>query len=47
MPKLKFNLEGEIDYKVNFLDVTIDREQNSLPVDIYRKPTTTDVIRTT
>jgi hypothetical protein len=44
MPKLKFNLEEELDYKINVMDVTICRKQNNLTVDIYRKSTTTDVM---
>jgi hypothetical protein len=44
MPKLKFNLEKKTDHKINFVDITISRKQNSLSVDIYRKPTTIDVI---
>jgi hypothetical protein len=43
-PKLEFTLERENDRKINFLDLTIYREQNRLSVDIYRKPTFTDVI---
>jgi hypothetical protein len=39
-----FTLEREKDRKINFLDITIDREQSKLSTDIYRKPKFTDVI---
>jgi len=45
LPKLKFSVEEEIDHKINFLDITIHRKRNNLSVDIYRKPSTTDVIK--
>jgi hypothetical protein len=41
---MKFTLEEEKDKKLNFLDITISKEQNIFSVDIFRKPTTTDVI---
>jgi hypothetical protein len=41
---LKFTLEKEEDCKINFLDITIHRENNKLSVEIYRKPTYTDSI---
>jgi hypothetical protein len=37
-------LEGETNHRINFLDVTICREQKRFSMDIYRKPTSTDVI---
>jgi hypothetical protein len=43
-PKLEFTLERETDLKMNFLDIIIYREADSLSVDIYRKPTFTYVI---
>jgi len=43
-PKLKFTLERETNRKINFLDITICRDQRSFCMDIYRKPTSTDVI---
>jgi hypothetical protein len=43
-PKFNFTLEKEENHKINFLDVTITRDPNKLSVDIYRKPTYTDVI---
>ncbi|GFG33545.1 hypothetical protein Cfor_01032 [Coptotermes formosanus] len=43
-PKLTFTSELEIDNKLNFLDITIHKQNNSLQATIYRKPTTTDCI---
>jgi hypothetical protein len=43
-PKLKFTIEKEVEQKINFLDITINREPNKMAIDIYRKPTYTDVI---
>ena len=43
-PKLEFTLERETNRRINFLDITICREQKSFSMDIYRKPTSTDVI---
>jgi hypothetical protein len=43
-PKLVFTLEEEINHKINFLDITIQREQHHITTSIYRKPTTTDSI---
>jgi hypothetical protein len=43
-PKLKFTIEKEIENKINFLDITINREPNKMSIYIYRKPTYTDVI---
>jgi hypothetical protein len=40
---LKFNLEKETDHKIKFLDISVYKK-NSLSIDIYRKPTTIDVI---
>ena len=33
-----------MEHKINFLDVTLNREPNKISIDIYRKPTYTDVI---
>jgi hypothetical protein len=41
-PKLKFTVETEIDRKLNYLDLSITRNQDNLKFNIYRKPTTTD-----
>jgi hypothetical protein len=38
-PKLKFTVEKEIEQKINFLDITINREPNKMSIDIYRNPT--------
>jgi hypothetical protein len=43
-PRLVFTLEGETNCKINFLDVTICREQKGFSIDIDRKPTSTEVI---
>jgi len=43
-PKLEFTLERETNHRISFLDITICREQKHFSVDIYRKPTSTDVI---
>ena len=43
-PKHKFTLEKEGERKINFLDPTLHREQNSFSIDIYRKTTFTDTI---
>jgi hypothetical protein len=42
-PNMKFTLEEE-ENKINYLDITITRKHDSLSFEIYRKPTTTDVI---
>ena len=44
MPKMKFTIEKERENTINFLDITIEKEQDKLIFDIYRKPTTTDSI---
>jgi hypothetical protein len=41
---MKFAIEKEIENKINFLDISIAKEQDKLTFDIYRKPTTTDSI---
>ena len=43
-PKLKFTLEEEQNNQINFLDITIKKNHKGLSFDIYRKPTTTDII---
>ena len=43
-PKLKFTIEEETERKLNFLDITIQREQHHIATSVYRKPTTTDTI---
>ena len=44
MPAIKFTIEKEIENKINFLDITIAKEQDKLTLDIYIKPTKTDSI---
>jgi hypothetical protein len=41
-PKLKFTLEIESNHKINFLDITIQKQDNKFKYSVYRKPTTTD-----
>jgi len=41
---IKFTLENETDGCINFLDFTIQNKDNKLLFNIYRKPTTTDII---
>jgi hypothetical protein len=43
-PKLKFNIEQQTSNKINYLDLSITKYQNNLEFEIYRKPTTTDLI---
>jgi formyltetrahydrofolate hydrolase len=40
---LQFKVTEEKDNKISFLDLLINRENNSLSIDIYRKPTKTDM----
>jgi hypothetical protein len=44
IPNMKFKFEKEEYNKINFLDITIAKGYDSLLFEIYRKPTTTDVI---
>jgi hypothetical protein len=44
VPNMNFTLEKEENNKINFLDITIAKEHDSISFGIYRKPTTTDVI---
>ena len=43
-PKLQFTLEDEQNSNINSLDFTIIETNNALSFDIYRKPTTIDII---
>ena len=43
-PNIKFTMEEETDNSINFLVVTIRKENNTLTFSVYRKPTTTDSI---
>ena len=42
--KINFTLEEEENNKINFLDITINKDQEDLRFEIYRKPTATDTI---
>jgi hypothetical protein len=41
---MNFTMEKEIDNKIDFLDVTIQKETDSLSFSVDRKPSTTDII---
>ena len=41
---MKFTIEKEVECKINFLDITISRDSEKLSIDIYRKPTGSDII---
>jgi len=43
-PNMEFSLDKKENNKINFLDITIAKRHDSLLFEIYRKPTTTDVI---
>jgi uncharacterized protein (DUF433 family) len=43
-PSLNFTLEREVDNKLNFLDISIIKTADRISFDIYRKPTTSDII---
>jgi hypothetical protein len=43
-PTIKFTIEKELHESVNFLDLTIHREEEKFLFSIYRKPTQTDII---
>jgi hypothetical protein len=43
-PKLKFTVEEQSDYTINFLDLTITNRNSTLDCSTLRKPTTTDTI---
>ena len=42
VPNLNFNLEEEVNNKINFLDVTITKNDSNLSFDINRKPSFRD-----
>jgi hypothetical protein len=44
IPNMKFTLEKEENNKINFLDITIPKNYDSISFEIYRKPTTTVII---
>jgi hypothetical protein len=41
---LHLTIENEQNNQINFLDVTISKENNLIKFDIYRKPTGTDIV---
>jgi hypothetical protein len=41
---MQFNVEEENNNQLNFLDITIKKDNNWINFDIYRKPMTTDII---
>jgi hypothetical protein len=41
---MKFTLEKEENYKINFLDSTIAKDYDGLSFEVHRKPATTDII---
>jgi hypothetical protein len=43
-PKLKFTIQQQTHNKLNYLDLTVTKIQNSLNFERYRKPTTTNLI---
>lgn len=43
-PKIKFTMELEVNNSLNFLDLTVTKENNRFTYKIYRKPTTTDTV---
>jgi predicted cupin superfamily sugar epimerase len=43
-PKIKFTMEKETQNRINYLDLTITKEDNKLTFGIYQKPTTTNSI---
>jgi hypothetical protein len=44
MPTMKFTIEEEKEKRINFLDITIMKDDKNLAFNIYRKSTTTDTI---
>ena len=43
-PNMKFTNETEHNNRINFLDITIKRQDNHVNISVYRKPTYTDTI---
>jgi hypothetical protein len=44
VPTMKFTLEKEQNNRIGFLGITVTKSQDGLSFEIYRKPTTTDII---
>ncbi|KAK5647251.1 hypothetical protein RI129_002143 [Pyrocoelia pectoralis] len=44
LSNIKFTMETEQNNSLNYLDLTLTRDNNTIQYNIYRKPTTTDVI---
>ena len=44
VPNLNFTLEEEVNNKINFLDVTITKNDSKIFFDVYRKPSFRDTI---
>jgi hypothetical protein len=36
-------MEEEFENKINFLDITISKDENNIQYNTYRNPTTTDI----
>jgi hypothetical protein len=43
-PKIKFTMEKETQNRINYLDLTVIKEDDKLTFGVYRKPTTTNSI---
>jgi hypothetical protein len=43
-PKLKFTMEQQTQNTLNYLDITTKKNHSELNFEIYRKPTSTDLI---
>jgi hypothetical protein len=41
---MHFTLEEEFENKINFLYITISKDDNNIQFNTYRKPTSTDII---
>jgi hypothetical protein len=44
IPTIKFTMEDEKENKINFIDITISKEENNILFNIYRKTTTDTII---
>ena len=44
IPTMKFTMENEKENKINFVDITISKEESNISFSIYRKPLTMDTI---